>query len=729
MSESKFEIKANSKALGNSGDKDVTIRYSSGDLCDFSGSGPTYTVKYPAIDCDNQDKAELKKPVDVELYIEGDLIEKGSGFLVQTQMGDDKFCRTPSFHEMSMAFDNSNLFRDLDGMCFVDLDWSAFEHEFNQSNIEAGWNYDFDNGDAYGYHLVQNKCWKKVPDGGLDADGNPTEKYIVTYDSFSPFISVKWVLEQALCIANKPGYELCSRFMDKDMFKNLIIPLCLTPYGNEYGAELHELQASGTAQTYGFAPYLDIPIEFSSVTSDPGNHWSPVDTYVTTEPGCYEVCVQMTLEFTGTGPITIIPTITIGGQNDFQSDPITFGGGFLGPVTLSFCHIVDVDLIGSQLGVQLTLGSGIVTGNEALTVSGQQIQIIYEHKFSLGSRIDFARLIPSDWKISDFIKGLGHLFGLWICTDTCERKVYIEPMCDTVDENGDICKGFFSGTDNLDTMVDLSAPSTRIPINDKAECFTLAYKENTADETYEAWEEGNSIPTQETKYTFPKGMMRNKEERKENPFFCKTLHVNAVQVNAGLPPKQPQLPLIWGGNYLEDPDNCEEPDCGCPRLLFFAGVRGQQIDGMLYMENFPGDTSCASRPFPQSFAVNYNNDGNDPNLSFADEAPYGNNPVMPGLTTLYHLKKLASWRKGCTTQDVFNIKFALMRKKMLKKKYFFCGKNHIPLEVLIDANNCNVAKIKLMEIHHFDQEDCDAVESTVLRSIISYLPQSIPTDE
>lgn len=114
-----------------------------------------------------------------------------------------------------------------------DLDLSAFDHTFNQSNVEAGWTPTL--GTGYTYPMINY------------GEGSDLNEWQVGYFRPAPFVKTVWD-----AILSEAGYVYSSTFLTSDLFKRLIVPnsndhLRLT--GTQVNARLFQTGRS-TAQTF-----------------------------------------------------------------------------------------------------------------------------------------------------------------------------------------------------------------------------------------------------------------------------------------------------------------------------------------------------------------------------------------------------------------------------------------------------------------------------------------------
>ena len=777
MSSNKYLITVNKKSLAPVSDQSLTLTYTAGDLCDFEGSKVDQLVRHVVLDnCQqdiNADKSKGLKAEDVEIYIEGELIEKGKSKTSGTIYGSDKFCKVPLFVETIVTIDASAFFKEIEGLTLCDLDLSQYDHVFDKETIEQGWTFDYDDPvqNFWGYHLIKRKCWTKNPlsqsigtvtqatpagsdtqitiftseilevgqqivingqtydvisangantiivEGAMTAE-NGDEVFIgaqqvVCYEDFSPFISIRALLEKALCFTKtKPGYEICSKLLELDEVKNLILPICMKPYGREYSEANHNLIAGpGVDDEYfilsGFTGF--VPIAWDE-QQDNGNNFDGTE-YCIEEAGCFEICFSFDANLLAGNP-EIEGVIEIGGSVVFST------GVQLGFGNFSGCYTFEAQAF--DIGKKIRIGffqqnpPGV---NSAIEIRPLLLTVDYTHKFLMGSNVVWSELCKNNnHSITKIILGLAHMYGLYVCADNCNKKVTFEPFSSYYNyELNETCEGMYKGCRDLTPKVDMDNLGVSRPFHDIQECQSLTYKDDSNDETVGSLEEDQ--PLQKGKYTFPEGTKATGENNKSNPFFAKTIHIRDFSISAANPLTNKyipvQLPLIFNDNYTVNPNSCKEQEnCECPRVLYWAGLR-PEVDGCINIKVGPG---IAISPFPMSFSVNYNptRPNTDPNLSYANE------DGQPGLLERWHLQKMAIYRKGCSYKDIFDMDFVKHKSTLFKSKYYFCGKKFVPTSMTVNPELCQKVSVEMIEWVYPDQDDCDNISTDSGKSLVIY---------
>jgi len=281
-----------------------------------------------------------------------------------------------------------------------------------------------------------------------------------------------------------------------------------------------------------------------------------------------------------------------------------------------------------------------------ITVNTAILKVVGEAILEQGVQIDW-RFLLKDWKFLDMFQGIIAACNLSIETDDDAKTVTIEPkdshvVADRVAATSTIEEGFYkSETKDYSQLVDYDKTGT---FEFPSVAASFEYRWRSDDEDTIEWIEGdNEFKIYEARYPMSSGADSSKTEKKEIPFFVKSIHVLDHEARYPDTNKVPQFVLIYPQNYILNPTATIADYDVSPRMLVHWGQRlgFEEQDGQIEFFEFPG----VPRLVPMTFMVNYNDDsGLDFNLGFDNQTINGVESV--GLMQRYYMQELVRNDKG-----------------------------------------------------------------------------------
>lgn len=291
-----------------------------------------------------------------------------------------------------------------------DLDFSAYDHVFNATNIQNSWNTI--NGSSYYYPLV-------------DVGTFSTDKVDYDVRTFRPALYVKEYIDKIFAAA---GYTYESAFFDTSLFKSLIIPhntKQLTKLSNSLlNADFAGSQIFNTAVG---------SVEFDTAI---GGNFTINGTNSEFTYNSTAVLAQHRLFVAGTATIDgTTATITIS-INNVDVATLLLGDG--GGVPYTFANTITYNGLinnGDVIRIDVTRNSvGVMTidleqANYDITTTPPTVVII-----DVGDTVEVNAAVPRGVFQRDFIGWLSRMFNLYITEDKLkDRHLIIEPYVDFYD--------------------------------------------------------------------------------------------------------------------------------------------------------------------------------------------------------------------------------------------------------------------------------------------------------
>ena len=550
--------------------------------------------------------------------------------------------RTTSGHRVSFLGKNATWFADMKAAKVRDMGMMPL-HDLTADYVSTHDNAD-PGSDTFGYFLARTRDW--------------STEHNVQYAELTPFVFIRPLLVEAF---RRVGYSFSSEFFDTDLGERLILPVPFRPYSESDVTEWRAYVSddnNGTVLnpadgTLGDTGITHVTVRGDNINNNDGGHYDTGTGYYTAPVSGYYIFAVPAV-----GPPATVFFIRINDTAlvDQFTDPFNGGIGVQGRVFLEAGDTVEL------LAVTLDVAPDPV-----------ELAFLYAtpdlNAFEEGTTIDFSKYGNPDWALSDMIVGLTHAFNLIWDTDPDAYTVTVEPRdpytlkkkSPFLDYKRD---GFFRQTEriNMSEKVDLTKAGTVTNLSSVDEKFILAWRSDRSDGNLSVIDSDSAGPLKlyDAVYNFPQGRFQSGENRFENPFFSKTLHVFDAEIKHSSSPFTPQLPVLQSDTFGTPQDTRGDFE---PRVLYFAGRR-EGLDGFVNLG------SGASYDYPAAFMVNYNdNNGYDPSLSFSSETLL-NGAVVAGLMQRLHLqflkrievgKQLTEWLH-LTELDIATLEF---RKKIL----------------------------------------------------------------
>lgn len=369
-----------------------------------------------------------------------------------------------------------NMFNAIGNSKLTDLDFSALNHTWNRTNIEAGWTPTI--GEGYCYPMI---------DYGLSQSYDLWDA-----NRFFPAIFVKAYLDKIFTAA---GFTYTSSFFESTLFKSLIVP---------YSAERLTLNDSDIADRIFFIERITSAMT-GTVTTTPtqvstfdtlifnddstGDNFNTSGTdyntgtgvWTNANTGTYSFRGEMTLDVTritssyistdspeGNNIAAKIAVVKFDGSTYSVLEMIRtewdgFAAGGISPATTSSSHTFAFataehyiksgeDIYLAFAGVEYysrTLSKWNWITNFTFSIStGAKFTINLNPEIQIGQTMVMNNTIPSDVLQRDFLHSIFKLFNLFVTIDSDNPyNLIIEPYED-----------FFTGSDDLTEYLDTSKP-------------------------------------------------------------------------------------------------------------------------------------------------------------------------------------------------------------------------------------------------------------------------------
>lgn len=318
-------------------------------------------------------------------------------------------------YEMALNGELTSLNVALSGGYLTDLDFSAYDHEYLETNIIASWSAT--PGSGYYYPLI-------------DYGNYSVLKHDWDIRTFRPALYVKEYIDKMFEAANF-RYE-CDLF-NTDRFKKLIVPHNQKRLTNLSNLAFDVIGETTTYTTSGTG-FIGIQVAFDvfNVLGDfTASGGDTIFTYTGTDTltGRIEVRVNGIWNSAASGEMRLK-------KNGIVIDSVGIGSG---GAFHFFSALLSVDPANIATGDTLTVelfASGFGTVSGTLTInSGTRWTITASTQILVpidyGGDINMSRVIPVNIKQVDFLTSIVKLFNLYIYEDPFdERKLYIKPYVD-----------------------------------------------------------------------------------------------------------------------------------------------------------------------------------------------------------------------------------------------------------------------------------------------------------
>lgn len=355
-------------------------------------------------------------------------------------------------YHVSIFGELAGLIQRLGGTKLEDLDFSAYNHVWNTTNIQASWNTI--NGSSYYYPLIDyGECSVAKHDWDIRA--------------FRPAFYVKEYMDKIFSVA---GYTYVSTFFSTSFFKSLIIP--------NNAKELYKINnqlvngSRTTDKIYSTLLNTAVYIEFDAGTV---NNFTKTSDYLFT--------------YTGANPITvrIVTNIPV----DYASDDDIYctlekNSGNLAvqylPASNAGSGIISFDVTtsivnGDTIFVEAAMGGGATywdltsLASSTINITSQQA---VQGTANVGDTIIVNDIIPKGVRQVDFLSSIAKLFNLMIDDDKDNDKlINIIPYPDYYSASASDCVDW-------SFKMDRSKPKRIKPMSElNARYFEFKYKQDS----------------------------------------------------------------------------------------------------------------------------------------------------------------------------------------------------------------------------------------------------------
>jgi len=289
-----------------------------------------------------------------------------------------------------------------------DLDFSAYDHTYNVSNITGSW--DASAGSGYYYPLI-------------DYGNVSTDKVNFQFSAFRPAFYVKQYIDK---IFEGTDYTYESDFFNSSFFKRLIIPHNQKTLTSSSNTQLSALPVSQTYSDYGTDFYLEFGATLLGNFTTDGITFTYTGAITKTININFTLSGEYTLGYAGSFHVRknggIIGTYYVGAgfQGNLFDATISITGVSISTsdaisVTFDIAHIGDSDY-------ELIASIGTL---DFTTTSVEIVPIGY------GETIVSNSTIPKGIFQRDFLLSIAKMFNLYIYDDTYDdKKIHIKPYID-----------------------------------------------------------------------------------------------------------------------------------------------------------------------------------------------------------------------------------------------------------------------------------------------------------
>jgi hypothetical protein len=289
-----------------------------------------------------------------------------------------------------------------------DLDFSAYDHTYNVSNITGSW--DASAGSGYYYPLI-------------DYGNVSTDKVNFQFSAFKPAFYVKQYIDK---IFEGTDYTYESDFFNSSFFKRLIIPHNQKTLTSSSNTQLSALPVSQTYSDYGTDFYLEFGATLLGNFTTDGITFTYTGAITKTININFTLSGEYTLGYAGSFHVRknggIIGTYYVGAgfQGNLFDATISITGVSISTsdaisVTFDIAHIGDSDY-------ELIASIGTL---DFTTTSVEIVPVGYNETIVANSTI------PKGIFQRDFLLSIAKMFNLYIYDDTYDdKKIHIKPYID-----------------------------------------------------------------------------------------------------------------------------------------------------------------------------------------------------------------------------------------------------------------------------------------------------------
>jgi hypothetical protein len=325
-------------------------------------------------------------------------------------------------YEVSVFGTTAGLNVALSGSLLEDLDFSAYNHTYNDANIVASW--DNPGGSGYYYPLIDHGTYS-------------TLKHDWDIRTFRPALYAREYIDKMFTAA---GYRWSSALFNTPGFKSLIIPYNRKNIPSQ-GTRYIDVKSTGQVFTPVSATKINFPttVQLNGFTpSDANQHTFNYDEPASINPNLiitlsgtyYSNGIGLTVGIfkqTGSDPEVLIGSTTLVSTFGTTLTPfsitLTTSDGILQNDDV-FVRIYGFNISVSSV-VNLTAGAFIVEPANGVSV-----------EISVGDDIVMNSLIPKNIRQIDVLVGIVKLYNLYVYEDKFDEKlIYITPFIDFYSKN------------------------------------------------------------------------------------------------------------------------------------------------------------------------------------------------------------------------------------------------------------------------------------------------------
>ena len=640
----------------------VAISYSIGDINELGArdSSKSKTLTIPATpnnkllfgfseDINSANTFDQTEKPTAEIELDGvPLISGYMKMMSATRDGDGKF----SEYEVAIIGDNGEWQQRANYLKLTDLDYSAQDHVWNETNVTNS--ELITSGIDYVYPLIQY--------GNFTPNANP--HYVDVEDRY-PAINVKSIITKIL---NGQGYRITSDFIDSAFFEALYIPFTSDMIKNTEAWKTARMfragiTAASTCIAFGHIPYNNpttfhayIPYDDDTSTGNFDNSgvfntgaslnkWTvDVDQNTRIEAGMnfnllYQYATGATLTSANITTVTLhikVNGVSVASVTEAINNPSTIAPGGTSTTTQTITVKTDYlrlnagDIVKAYAEVHAFIGYSKTPISVRLNITNDsETYFANDPSYDMrkGSTIRLSETLPSMTQL-EFIQALKDEFNLYFYTDVGSRTVYIEPRDD-----------FYTG-ETLDW-------SNKLDVGDKwnisyigdnlSKRISFKYKKDSADKLIDEFEK-SQLNVDGEKYIFGSQI-----EEIDNVF---SKDATNSFINSGF------APTIMGDDFIEGmlipqlyselPTNRKKTTAFATRILYYAG-RALMPTGKTWL--FEATTKTV---YPNMYFYDEVN-SNDNSLLFNDTST-GN-----GLVQKYYRNTLKIINESRVVTAMFNL--------------------------------------------------------------------------
>lgn len=345
-------------------------------------------------------------------------------------------------YEVSVFGNLAGLNSILSSALLEDLDFSAYNHTYNDANIVNSW--DNPGGSGVYYPLI-------------DYGAYSTNKHDWDIRTFRPALYVKEYIDKMFAIA---GYRYQSALFDSARFKKLIIPHSFKQL-TEFTSQIYFAQMGAPVDYLGGLEFITF-----SITS--GGGFSTVDNVTFTFAVSVTTTMTLSWEFNGTDPVgnTSSTIHIIKNGSDYYLENKTIG------TTWQIKNSITISLDpGDTLAFALEFNREVTISNGSWNaVATSQVPV----PISVGGSIKMNDILPKNVRQIDFLLGIVKLFNLYVYEDKNDETLfYITPYIDYYSKN-------FSNAVDWSQKLNYNKPMKSRPMSElNAKIYKLRYKQDS----------------------------------------------------------------------------------------------------------------------------------------------------------------------------------------------------------------------------------------------------------